>query len=360
MTVIELVGPAFAQLSFEKFRGRLFCWCICAVLLGVTSRVAAEEPPANDTQPTATKPPTEPSASGQIGIEQVRLVYEQAVLAYGERRYKDAIILFQQADGLRPNPAFSFNIGIAYEDMGDSAMALHYYRAYLRQLPKAPDRDEVEHRVRRLERVLADKGLQQVTVLSNPASAVVTLDGKARGVTPWTGEIAPGAHIVRLSLPGYEEELREFDLPPGRAIDVPVTLRRPTSRVSRGIVDINQPQAPPEDVETWQHVRPLTWGVFGVGIAAVGGALGFELARSGLEERAHAASDPAARNELHERAQRHEVWAKGLLMVGLGLGVTAIALGYQDIDDGLERQRVGVCLDWVPGHSGQVGLAGTF
>jgi hypothetical protein len=242
--------------------------------------------------------------------------------------------------------------------MGDSAMALMYYRTYLRQLPQALDRDEVDQRVRRLERILADKGLQQVTILSNPSSAVVVLDGKARGVTPWTGEIAPGAHTVRLSLTGYGDEVRHFDLPPGRAIDVPVTLRRPSA--SAGVVNLNQLAEPSEDLAPWEHIRPLTWGVFGAGVLALGGALGFELARSDLQAKAQAATEREDRANFHDRAQRQEVWAKGLLMLGLGLGVTAMALGYQNIDDGLNRQKAHVCLDWVPGQQGRIGFAGTF
>lgn len=328
-------------------------WFMCS------STTLAQPPGVAQSAPTHTESTrSEPALSGDV--ERARLVYEQAVSAYGERRYKDAILLFQQADGLRPNPAFSFNIGIAYEDMGDSAMALHYYRQYLRQLPKASDRDEVDQRIRRLERAIADKGLQQVTILSNPSSAVVKLDGKPRGLTPWTGEIAPGLHTVTLTLAGYEDETREFDLPPTRAIDVPITLHAPRAKSKANIVNLNEPEPAAEDVAPWQHIRPVTWGVFGVGVAAVGGALGFELARAGFEQRSQRSDDPARRAELHERAQRHEVWAKGLLMLGLGLGVTSIVLGYQDIDDGLSRQRVDVCFDWVPGEHGGLAFRGVF
>lgn len=328
--------------------------------LGMCSSVASAQTPAASAAPVEASPPRSAPPAAGGAVEQARLVYEQAVLAYSEHRYKDSILLFQQADGLRPNPAFSFNIGIAYEDMGDSAMALHYYRTYLRQLPKASDRDEVDQRIRRLERLIADKGLQQVTILSNPASAVVKLDGKPRGVTPWTGEVAPGIHTVTLTLAGYEDETREFDLPPTRAIDVPVTLRAPRAKSKSAIVNLNEPGAPAEDLAPWEHVRPVTWGVFGVGVAAVGAALGFELARAGFEERSQRNSDPTARSDLHERAQRHEIWAKGFLMLGLGLGLTSIVLGYQDIDDGLQQQRVGVCFDWVPGEQGTLGVSGAF
>lgn len=362
MTVIQSVGNTIARPLLSTITHRLLRVCLC-LAIGTVSLSSHAEAPATAEQKVAPPLALASSATTAPGsdMKQARLVYEQAVIAYGERRYKDAILLFQQADGLRPNPAFSFNIGTAYEDMGDSAMALNHYRAYLRQLPKAPDRDEVDVRVRRLERVLADKGLQQVTILSNPASAVVELDGKPRGVTPWTGEVAPGAHVVRLSLEGYAPEVRDFDLPPGRAIDVPVTLHSPRTSVSPKIVNLNQPQGTrQEELATWQYVRPLTWGIFGASLVSVGGALGFELSRSSYEERSQAAMDPLERADLHEQAQRREVWAKGLLMLGLGLGVTAIALGYRDIDDGLEQRRLGVCLEWLPGGQGQIGIEGTF
>lgn len=341
----------------RRFVARSLCIALCVTSIPSLALAMPNESPSPP-DAAATSSDVADQEPARTKTEQARLVYQQAVQAYGEQRYKDAILLFQQADGLKPNPAFAFNIGTAYEDMGDSAMALSYYRTYLRQLPQASDRDEVDQRVRRLERALADKGLQQVTILSNPSSAVVVLDGKSRGVTPWTGEIAPGAHTVRLSLTGYGDEVRHFDLPPGRAIDVPVTLRRPGS--TAGVVNLNQLAEPPEEPAPWEHIRPLTWGVFGAGVLALGGALGFELARSDLQEQAQAATDRDDRTRFHDRAQRQEVWAKGLLMLGLGLGVTAMALGYQNIDDGLSRQKARVCLDWVPGEHGRIGFVGTF
>jgi tetratricopeptide (TPR) repeat protein len=360
VTVTQLVGLASARYDLHLVRLRQLVWRVSLAFLAMSPHLGLAQNTSSVPPPAQTEPAPAPPVPAGGAVEQVRLVYEQAALAYSEHRYKDAILLFQQADGLRPNPAFSFNIGIAYEDMGDSAMALHYYRTYLRQLPKAADRDEVDQRIRRLERLLADKGLQQVTILSNPASAVVKLDGKPRGVTPWTGEVAAGLHTVMLSLNGYEDETREFDLPPTRAIDVPITLHAPRAKSKSGFVNLNEPEAPAADLAPWQHVRPVTWAVFGAGVAAVGGALGFELARAGFEERSQRSTEPTARTDLHERAQRHEVWAKGLLMLGLGLGLTSIVLGYQDIDDGLSRQRVGVCLDWVPGEQGTLAVSGAF
>src|SRR6185295_19141018 len=90
--------------------------------------------------------------------------FRQGAQAYSEGRFKDAIDLFFDADRLAPNPAFAYNIGLAYEELGDAANALRWYRSYLRDLPGAPDQAEVEPRIAAAEKHLRDRGVQQVTV----------------------------------------------------------------------------------------------------------------------------------------------------------------------------------------------------
>src|SRR5690606_25912175 len=141
---------------------------------------------------------------------------------------------------------------------------------------------------------------------------------------------------LRLRLTGYEETYRDFDLPPRRAIDVPVSLARQTNESGVTPIDMSKLHVQPEQRELWEHVRPVTWGVLGVGVVSLGVALGFEISRSDYDERARLAALEADRDSFHERAQRREVWARGFFMLGLGLGVTSIILGYQDVADGLQ------------------------
>src|SRR5690606_33333095 len=115
-------------------------------------------------------------------VLEAKRVYEEAATAYEAHRYGEAIQLFRSADQLKPNPAFDFNIGLAYEDMGDPARALASYRSYLRRAPEATDRLEVDARIQRLEQTLGRSGVQQVTILSEPPGARVEIDGMALGV----------------------------------------------------------------------------------------------------------------------------------------------------------------------------------
>jgi tetratricopeptide (TPR) repeat protein len=261
-------------------------------------------------------------------LVRAREAYSLAVEAYEAKRYKDAIDLFQRADQLAPNPAFSFNIGIAYEDMGDAAMALRFYRAYVRLAPNAPDRDDVDLRVERLELQLKDKGVQQVTIFSTPPGATVAIDGSAVGVTPWTGEITPGHHQVSLQHRGYRDETRSFDLPPSRAIDVPVTLtketRDPAQRVSKASAELPR--------EAWYaRIEPVTWGVLGAGVLCAGGAVGFELARASSEDKARTEPVQVKAASLLDTAESHQLWATVFAVTGGALTLTGATLAYFDL-----------------------------
>jgi tetratricopeptide (TPR) repeat protein len=222
--------------------------------------------------------------------------------AYGEGRHKDAIDLFLEADAIAPNPAFAYNASLAYEALGDSSNALKWARTYLRRDPDAPDRLEVLAKIATHQKKLASRGLQQVTVLSEPTGATVVVDGRPRGVTPWTGDIAPGDHDVELHMEGYAPMKHGFALPAKRAIDVALTLS-----VAAPEPEITPPPAPPPppppppapDIPepTWAP-GPLLFigvGVGAIGIGGVAAAIGLEVARGGAEDDAqNAATQPEA------------------------------------------------------------------
>ena len=83
-------------------------------------------------------------------------------------------------------------------------------------------------RIAVLEQALAEQGLRQLTISSEPSGAAVSIDGAAVGNTPWTGEIAPGRHRIRISLKGYAPLVRMVDLAGTRARDLDFRLARTT------------------------------------------------------------------------------------------------------------------------------------
>jgi hypothetical protein len=61
-------------------------------------------------------------------------------------------------------------------------------------------------------------------VLSDPAGAAVSLDGKAAGQTPLTAQVAPGKHTVRLELSGRKTARRDVEVVVDRKVGVSVQL----------------------------------------------------------------------------------------------------------------------------------------
>lgn len=278
-----------------------------------------------------------PARAGDVSPEaqeSARKTYQAGAQAYAEGRYKDAIDLFLEAASEAPNPAFSYNIGLAYEQLGDADNALRWYRDYLRELPNAPDRGDIEPRIRDAERRLRDRGVQQVTVISTPEGATLTLDGKAVGVTPWTGELTPGRHKALLELRNFTDTEGAFELPSDHAVDVRLSMVKAAPEETSPAPPAPAPRAvpePPHSSSPGPRVRPLTWVALGVGAAGLGSALGFELARSGAVDSArNAPSNLEGKND-YDSAQSFATLGRVALGVGAAFAVTGGVLLYLDL-----------------------------
>jgi tetratricopeptide (TPR) repeat protein len=290
-------------------------------------------------------------ASGEIAraeapsdeaVERSRQRYQEAAQAYSEHRYKDAIDLFFAANRIAANPAYAYNIGLAYEELGDADNALLWYRNYLRDLPNAQDRPEIERRITTAEGRLRDRGVQQITILSTPTAATVAVDGERVGVTPWTGQLTPGKHKLELELRGYQDEAETFDLPSDHAIDYPVTLRKSGAAAPPK----EQPMAstppeemgaetPPPEADGQRHglarVRPLTWIAFGVGAAGLGSSVAFELMRSSSVKDARQAKTAIEGKDRYDRAVTDQTLSRVALAVGSAFAVAGGVLLYFDL-----------------------------
>lgn len=261
--------------------------------------------------------------------------YERGVEAYSAGRYKDAIDLFLQADALAPSAALSFNIARAYEKISDDASTLQWYRDFRRRAPDAKNGPEVDEHIHQLEVVLAKKGVQQLTVLSTPFGATVVVDEQPVGVTPYTGQLPPGTHKVVLSLRGYADSEHKVELPADRAQDLSVPLV--PARERPATPGAEEPAAAGKAVETTPGATPAQdhaapgrrFGVWpyvslGAGALALGGALGFELARRSAENAAKNDDTQIGYKDQLEKEQNRQQTARIFAAVG---GVLVVAGG---------------------------------
>ena len=255
--------------------------------------------------------------------------YERGAEAYSTGRFKDAIDLFLQADALAASAALSFNIARAYEKIGDDASSLQWFRDFRRRAPDAKNGPEVDERIHALEAALAKKGVQQVTVLSRPLGATVIVDEQPLGVTPFTGQLAPGVHRVVLSLRGYADSEQKLELPADRAqvLEVPLVpggkgVAAPPPELSPAAAP-----APPAPVASKPTAAGAKFGIWpwlglGAGAAVLGGSLGFELARRSAENDAKHEPTQIGYQDKLDREQSRQTTARVLGAVGGALVLT--------------------------------------
>ena len=339
----------------------LWGWGVALALLGARAHAQPENAPERE----AAEPPSPAATAPATSKAQARRHYAAGVESYEAGQFKDAIDHFLEANRLAPSPALSFNIARAYEKLGDIAGALAFYRDYLRRASDAEDRDEVGQIVTEFENRLRQKGVQQVTVLSEPDRATVVLDGKPVGVTPWTGEIFPGQHRLQLRLPGYEQTDQVFSLTAHRAKDVSVALVQipeepkpetapapPPPPAPAPPEPATPPSEPPADTSGPATVSPWTWVSLGVGAGALGGALAFELMRASAEDDAHNAETQIEAQEQYDTMESRQLVARVLVGVGAAATVAGGVLLYLDLTAEPSTQSAGLGFGCSPSACG--------
>lgn len=298
-------------------------------VLGVASVVRAEE-----------------RAPESANVELARAEYDLGAEAFAAGRFREAITHFEETNRLVPNPALAYNIALAYDSIGEVPSALRYYRDYLRALPNAEDRAEVIASIRRLEKRLAEWGVQQMTVTVKPAGAVVSVDGTRVGEAPWTGELTPGEHHLEVTAPGYAPASLDVTLTGNRSMDVRFELQVASGQTAAPSATAPA-RTPPPDADGSSPPRrqrartadTVALGAAGLGAGALIGALLLERSRAAAEDDAVAATTQvAAAAELDTIAQRRTA---ARVTAGIGAALVATSVVIFAVDRGASRARRG-------------------
>lgn len=267
--------------------------------------------------------------------------FERGSRLFQEKQYEQSIVHFARAHQLRPSPELLFNIGLAHDKLKNTAAALRYYREYLHEVESAGEDAKIRARVSALEQQLAEDGVQQVTLRSEPSGATVLIDDRQVGTTPWTGELEPGRHDAELRLEGYEPTRLTFTLSLRAALDLAGSLRQISthsqqpSGPSRELSD--SAETPPAFVESTQEVSmdpaadygAWPWVSIGLSLASGITAGTFELARRSAQEDARNAQSHARFVDSVERSESHQTTARvaaGASAVFLTAGVLLLVL----------------------------------
>jgi hypothetical protein len=84
--------------------------------------------------------------------------YEEGTKAFNLGEFPRAIAEFKATYNAKPDPLLLYNIAQSYRLAGDAGQALFFYKSFLRNMPGATNRKEVEAQIRKLEKQLQQQG----------------------------------------------------------------------------------------------------------------------------------------------------------------------------------------------------------
>jgi tetratricopeptide (TPR) repeat protein len=88
---------------------------------------------------------------------------------YNLNELSEALGDFKEAYRLLPDPVFLYNLGQCERQLGHPEEALRFYRSFLRERPKAANRQEVARKIEEMEATLRTKPAEADTSASVPA-----------------------------------------------------------------------------------------------------------------------------------------------------------------------------------------------
>jgi tetratricopeptide (TPR) repeat protein len=156
--------------------------------------------------------------------------YQKGTSFYDLGRYGDAIREFEAAYQIKNDPALLYNLAQSHRLAGNEEQALHFYRTYLRRVPKAPNRTEIEGRIAQLEQLVAQNKAAQTappnvtmppaeqpqtapppapTPVAPPPTAVQPVQPPPTATPPF--ETAPQAPVAEAVTPSPELERAQWN-----------------------------------------------------------------------------------------------------------------------------------------------------
>jgi len=250
--------------------------------------------------------------------------YQKGTAFYDLGRYQDAAKEFEAAYEAKNDPALLYNLAQSHRLAGNTEQALHFYRTYLRRVPKAANRSEIEERIMALEKLLDVKKGTQI-----PPNQ--TIPPAATG-TPPTVDTPPAPPAPPVSTPPPITPL-----PPAQPPSAPIGMQPPPP-----------PMTPPPAADPGSSRR--TFGLVASGVGAVGivAAIIFgQGAKSAAKEITDAGNNGKAFTQALQDVESRGKRDQTLEFVSLGIGVAALAAGgylYWSGSTATESPRGGVAL----------------
>jgi tetratricopeptide (TPR) repeat protein len=129
-------------------------------------------------------------------LRDARAHYEEAVVHYNLDEFAQALAEFREAYRIKPDASFLFNIAQCHRKLGDVDAALDFYRKYLRSLPEAPNRVEVERMIAELRARKDSTPAAGAPATDAPSPAPIGIPPASVVAVPAAPEPAPRAEAL--------------------------------------------------------------------------------------------------------------------------------------------------------------------
>ena len=189
---------------------------------------------------------------------EAKRLYLEGTKAYSLGDFPKAIESYKRAFDVKPDPVLLYNIAQAYRLSSDFGQSLFFYKSFLRNMPDAANREEVEGRISEMESAMAKQ--------------------KATASAPPTGPVAPGGKLPAGGDASTIATRHTTETEPGTTTTPTegktTRLPSPDKAAEAGEAGSEvQPPVMPEPIDSGGHHRPIYkkwWFWAGVGAVAVG------------------------------------------------------------------------------------------
>jgi hypothetical protein len=178
-------------------------------------------------------------------VDKAKTLYNAGADAYAAGNFLAAIQAFSAAYAISPRPAILFNLAQAERrqftldhDAAKLRDAIKHFRQYLAEVQQGGRRSDAVEALADLEAQASRLGDAGMSATAAPVKAVtrlmiscdvkeatITVDATAHTEVPVIDEVKPGKHTVKVSAPGYFDDVREVTAVEGNLIAAEVTLK---------------------------------------------------------------------------------------------------------------------------------------
>jgi PEGA domain-containing protein len=270
------------------------------------------------TPPATVSPPSAPVDNAR---ERARAAYTAGQDAYTAGRFAAAEEHFALADALLPAVQAKYWRAMSLDQLGNVPAALTAFERTL----SSPDKDQLgadklAHAEARRQALAATPA--ELVITTVPSGARVNVSGvDLSSPTPLSLRLAPGRHIVRVVLDGYQPQQLELNVSAGEKLTPTLTLVKATS--GTGATGLAIPalgaDAPPPAAERSRVPGYVTLAIAGAS-AVVGTIFGIQA----LQDKSDFDDNPTTSKA--DDVERNALIADMAFGVTLTLGITGIVL----------------------------------